>query len=126
MAFWIFMLIMDMLIPAVMAGFGYLFLKRPPKEINSIYGYRTAMSMKNKDAWQFAHKYIGKLWYIGGLILVPITLIPMLFVIGKDIDLVGAVGGILCFVQMIPLIGCIVPTEKALKKNFDSEGRRKG
>ena len=23
-------------------------------------GYRTSMSMKNKDTWEFAHKYCGK------------------------------------------------------------------
>ena len=57
MKFWIFMLIMDLLLPFTMIGFGRYFMKKAPKEINSVFGYRTSMSMKNKDTWEFAHKY---------------------------------------------------------------------
>ena len=124
MGFWIFMVIMDLLIPLVMIGFGKLFLKSAPKEINFVFGYRTSRSMKNKETWEFAHKYIGKLWYVGGLILLPISIIPMLFVIGKSEDAVGFLGAAICFIQMIPLIGCIFPVESALKKNFDKDGNK--
>ena len=34
MGFWIFMLFCDLLIPAVMIGFGGVWKKKPPKEIN--------------------------------------------------------------------------------------------
>ena len=78
-----------------------------------------------KDTWQFAHKYIGRLWYLFGCAFVPISFFVMFTVIGKDNDTVGTVGAILCFVQMIPLLGWIIPTEKALKKNFDNNGKRK-
>ena len=66
MGFWIFMVIMDLLVPLTMIGFGRYFLKQAPGTINWVFGYRTEMSMKNKDTWEFAHKYIGKLWYIKG------------------------------------------------------------
>lgn len=125
MGFWVFMLISDLLIPAVMIGFGRVFLKHPPKEINGIYGYRTAMSMKNKETWEFAHKYCGKLWYVCGLALLPVTIAAMLLVLGKGEDTVGAVGAILCVIQMIPMIGSIFPTERALRKYFDKQGNPK-
>ena len=48
MAFWVFMLIMGLLIPLTMFGFGKLFLTRAPKNINMVFGYRTVMSMKNR------------------------------------------------------------------------------
>ena len=48
MAFWLFLTAMDLLIPAIMVGFGRRFLKHPPKTINALYGYRTARSMKNQ------------------------------------------------------------------------------
>ena len=51
MKFWIFMLIMDLLLPFTMIGFGRYFMKKAPKEINSVFGYRTSMSMKNKDTY---------------------------------------------------------------------------
>lgn len=125
MGFWIFMLIMDLLIPFTMIGFGYFFLKKAPKNINTLFGYRTTMSMKNKDTWEFAHKYCGKLWYVWGMILLFLTVIPMLWVLGKSEDMIGTIGGILCGIQMIPLIGCIFPTEHALKRHFDANGNRR-
>ena len=84
MGFWIFMLVMILLIPITMIGFGKLFLKQAPGEINAVFGYRTTMSMKNKDTWEFAHNYCGKLWYRCGLFLLPLSVIPLLFVIGKN------------------------------------------
>jgi hypothetical protein len=125
MGFWIFMLIMDLLLPFTMIGFGRYFMKKAPKEINSVFGYRTSMSMKNKDTWEFAHKYCGKVWYVCGMVMLPITVIFMLLVIGKNEDCVGSIGGIICGVQLIPLIGSILPTEIALKKNFAKNGTRR-
>ena len=79
----------------------------------------------NKDKWEFAHKYCGKVWYVCGMVMLPITVIFMLLVIGKNEDCVGSIGGIICGVQLIPLIGSILPTEIALKKNFDKNGTRR-
>ena len=125
MGFWIFMLIMDLLTPLLMLGFGSLLLKQPPKEINFIYGYRTTMSMKNKDTWQFAHAYFGRLWLRIGLILLPASIIPLLFVMGGDDNTVSIVGGVECAIQVVVLLGSIVPVEKALKRTFDRDGKRK-
>ena len=111
MGFWIFMLIMDLLIPFTMIGFGKMFLKKAPDQINYVFGYRTSMSMKNQD--------------ICGLILLVVSLIVLLLVIGKSNDAIGNVGGILCVFQMIPLVGSIIPTEIALRKNFDKYGNKR-
>ena len=125
MGFWIFMLIMDLLLPFTMIGFGRYFMKKAPKEINSLFGYRTSMSMKNKDTWEFAHKYSGKVWYVCGMFMLPVTVIFMLSVIGENKDCVGSIGVIINVVQLIPLIGAIIPTEIALRKNFDKNGTRR-
>ena len=123
--FWIFMLLMDLLIPATMISFGTLFVTKPPQKINHLFGYRTTMSTKNKDTWEFAHKHCGKLWKTIGLILIPVSIIPLLLVLGKGIDVIGTVGGIVCCVQIIPLSLSLIPTELALKKTFDKNGIRK-
>lgn len=125
MGFWIFMLIMNLLIPFTMIGYGKHFMRNAPKEINAVFGYRTSMSMKNRDTWTFAHHYCGKIWYFGGLILFPISVIVMISVIGKAKDVIGTAGGTLCGVQMIPLIGAILLTEIALKRTFDKRGNRR-
>ncbi|MCI5996073.1 MAG: SdpI family protein [Blautia sp.] len=125
MGFWIFMFVMDLMIPVSMIVFGRIFTKRAPGEINGVYGYRTSMSMKNKETWKFAHRYFGRLWYVWGWMLVPVSAIVMFFVIGKDQDAVGTVGGVLCFLQMIPMLGAIVLTERELRKKFDRNGNRR-
>ena len=92
---------------------------------NAVFGYRTTMSMKNRGTWEFAHKYCGKIWYVCGLIMLPITVLFLLLTIGKNEDYIGTVGEIIAMVQLIPLIGSIFPTEIALKKNFDENGKRR-
>lgn len=122
MGFWIFMLIMDLLIPLTMLGFGRWFLKQPPKEINGLFGYRSTRSMKNKATWAFAHKYCGRLWYFSGLLMLPITLGISFLTLGKGEDLTGIVGGLVCGLQLVCLMATILPTERALKKHFDEHG----
>lgn len=119
------MLVMTMLFPAIMLIFGKVFLKSAPKEINYAYGYRTSMSMKSKETWSFAHKFIGKLWLMIGIALLPINLIPLILCIGKGESVIGNIGMILCFIDLIALVVPIIPTEIALRKSFDKDGNKK-
>ena len=54
---------------------GYILYKAPPKEINSMYGYRTKRSMNSQQLWDFAQIYSGiklmkiGLWYLLSIIL---------------------------------------------------------
>ena len=120
--FWIFMLLADSLIPLAMIWLGWLFMTKAPKNINAMFGYRTTMSMKNKDTWEFAHKFCGRLWFWCGLALLPVAVIPLVFVLGRSIAEIGTVGGIVCAIEFVSLIGSIFPTEAALKKTFDRNG----
>ena len=122
---WFMMLGFNLLIPAIMLGAGKLFLKKAPKDINWIFGYRTTMSMKNQDTWDFANRYMGKLWFRWGLILSPISAVPMLLVLGSGEDTVGGVCGAVTFLQIIPLLISIAVTERALRRHFDKDGNRK-
>ncbi|HHT66365.1 MAG TPA: SdpI family protein [Clostridiales bacterium] len=125
MGFWIFMTIMNLLIPSTMIGFGSYFMKKPPKRINDLFGYRTTMSMKNRDTWEFAHHYAGKIWLITGWAALLISIIAMLLLLGQNTETIGRLGGIICLLQCIPLVAVIPPTEIALKKKFDKHGNRK-
>ena len=49
----------------------------------------------------------------------------MLLLIGKDKDAVGIGGAIMMGIQLVPLIASIFPTEIALRKNFDKNGKRR-
>ena len=123
--FWIFVLAFDLLIPLLMLGFGRSFMKHPPTEINPGYGYRTTMSSKNQDTWDFAQRYMGKVWYQAGRWLLIPSAVPLLFVLGRDVGTIGKVGMIACGAQLVVMLGSILVTERALKKNFDKNGKRK-
>ena len=126
MIVWTLMLIMDLTMPLIMIGFGSRFIKKLPKSINMIYGYRTAMSTKNADTWSFAHRHIGKTWRLAGWITFAVTFAAFLAVLllGGDAEFVAVFGGWVCGVQLILLICSIIPTERALKKNFNRAGYR--
>ena len=125
MGFWFFMLIMNLLIPFTMIGFGKYFMNSAPGNINIVFGYRTSMSMKNQDTWKFAHEYCGKLWYKWGKITLILSIIAMLLLLEKPVDTIGNCGAAICMIQLFFLIGAIGPTESALRKRFDKNGNRK-
>ena len=125
MLFWIFMLLFVLMIPLTMIYFGRRFFKSPPKSINATFGYRSTMSMKNQETWKLAHRVCGRYWFICGLILLPLSVLPMLFVINRGTETIGMTGGIIVFVQIVPMLCVIIPTEHALRKNFDKNGNRK-
>lgn len=125
MGIWVLNIISDLLIPVIMIFLGRYFDKNPPKDINGMFGYRTSMSKKNKDTWEFANHYCGRLWTIIGWIMLIISIISILFLIGKSVGTVAIFGGIICMIQVVFLVGSIFPIEQALKRNFDKDGNRK-
>lgn len=125
MWFWVFMLVVNLLLPFSMLGFGGLFYKKPPDKINSAFGYRTKLSMKNQESWEFAHRTCGRLWRVLGLVLLIITVIAMLFLLGRNMESTAFFAtGILVF-QLLVMLGSILPVERALKKRFNKDGRRR-
>lgn len=123
LATWIILLVSGFLCPLLMLGFGLISLMHPPKNINSWYGYRTARSMKSQAAWDFAHRYCGRLWTRLGVVLLAVSVAVLVPVglLGEDtVRCVAAV--ILLGIQVVVLLGSIVPVEQALKKNFDEDG----
>lgn len=127
MNFWIFMLVMNLLTPLVMIIYGRVFEKKPPKIARSkfAFGYRTVMSMRNEETWEYAHRFFGKLWFRFGIAVGLISIIVLFFFIGKDKDTVGFAGMIICYVQLVAILLPVIPTELALRRRFDKYGNRK-
>ena len=126
LAMWVFMLAMNLLIPATMIGYGRRFTKNPPKAINMGYGYRTNRSMKNQATWDFAHEYCGRLWTKVGWALVPLA------VVGQALTLLCPDVQSMCRWSLVPTVAEVVvmaatyfPVERALKRNFDQDGNRR-
>lgn len=124
MAEWVSMVVIVTIFPCIMIVCGRHYKVNAPKTISHFVGYRTERSMKNKDTWDFAHNYIGELMFKIGLVLLPVSVLPVIFAKGR-IGEIGTLSAIISMVQIIPLLISIALTEKALKDNFDEEGNRK-
>lgn len=92
---------------------GWILMKYPPKEINSLYGYRTKSSMKNQERWNFAQQYSGKEMMRCGGILSLFGGIGFFYDPGEYISMAIGLGAmILSFVILIFRV------ENALKRRF--------
>lgn len=138
MFFWFLMLFFTLLMPGVMVLFGFLWKNHPPKDINGLYGYRTAMSCKNQETWELAHQTAGKLWRGWGLATLAVSAVgfplgslalagwePAALGRAEYADPVGYLSLVFVAVQMAVLVGSIFPVERALKRAFDQEGNRR-
>jgi len=122
--FWIFMIVVNMMIPSSMLIFGLVFSKKAPQRINAFYGYRTEASMKNSDTWKFSHQYFGNIWTKLSILMFIITFIWMMFLFNETNTNISLYGFLLTFIQLVLMITPIFMTEKALRNNFDADGHR--
>ena len=122
---WVWMLAMNLLIPAAMTGLGRMFMKKPPKKINGFYGYRTSRSMKNQETWDFAQRYMGKVWWKWGWAMIPPAVLGQtLTLLCPDAESIYYWGLALTIAETVVLMVSIIPVERALKQNFDKDGNR--
>jgi uncharacterized membrane protein len=115
---WILFFITNLIIPLVMIAIGKLFELKPPKKINHFYGYKTKRSMKNMETWNFAHKYIGKLMFKLGIVLIIFSTIVMFLVFNLSDKEIIYYGILINLLQVLMLIFPIFMTEKALIEKF--------
>ena len=81
--------------------------------------------MKSQEAWNFAHRTCGRLWFKLGLVLLPVSVAAMVPSLGRGTDAVGIWCCVVEAVLLVVLMGSIVPVERALKQNFDDFGRKR-
>lgn len=108
------------IVPAIMLIFGWTFMKKPPKDINGFYGYRTTMSMKNQDTWAFAHQACGRVWWRVGWALLALSAVLLCAV-----QLDWLLGILVLAAEGTALLLTIIPVERALKREFDKDGNRR-
>lgn len=118
---WITYFIFDIIIPLVMLTAGVLMVKKPPRSINALVGYRTERSRKSKQAWDFAQKYFGTLFLKTGVAVFALTLVASLAVLKSSEKVWSIECIILIALQTISVFVPIVMTEKKLKNKFDGE-----
>lgn len=111
--------LINSLIPLIFILGGFITLKFPPKEINSLYGYRTARSMRSKEAWSAANRFASILMIAGGADLFFINLI--LYWMGIKNEIIWAAVMLIGVIAISVIVYFL--TEKFLKENFDEDGK---
>ena len=113
------------LLPLVMVICGMSYTKRGPKKITRLQGYRSKMSMKNRDTWDFAHKNLGDLWFKLGAPLLAVTSVVSLLVFRESTKQITTWCCVIFVIQLAIRVLPVFYTEKALKENFDENGKWK-
>ena len=116
MRIWLISIAVNMIIPIAIFTTGVLYLKRPAKEINWMYGYRTQNAMKSQKNWDFAQKYFGKMCFRLGIGLMVFVLLFFLSPYGMKAENLKTVETVLGTVEVIALVSALFPTEFALKQ----------
>ena len=94
---------------------GMLMYFHPPKEINGIYGYRTASSMQSKDRWTFAQNYSARKMMRYGTTLI------ILGILGSFVENTPENGTIIGLALLIACpIALIIRVENALAERFQT------
>ena len=101
------------LLPLVMVICGMSYTKRGPKKITRLQGYRSKMSMKNRETWDFAHKNLA------------VTSVVSLLVFRESTKQITTWCCVIFVIQLVIMVLPVVYTEKALKENFDENGKWK-
>ncbi|WP_294795191.1 SdpI family protein [uncultured Fenollaria sp.] len=123
--FKIIMLISVAYIPLFLIVIGKIFEKYPSKEPNIAIGFRTKLSMMNKETWDYAQRLFPKAWISLGRIMLPISLIILFLLYSEDKDYTGNLALILMMVQVVLMLGSILYVNLKLKAAFNSDGSRK-
>jgi len=124
---WIARLLCLLAMPDFMIRYGRRFQRGDAKTIGPMYGYRTVMSMKNQDTWDFAHQVCGRLWWKAGWVMLVLA-VPAWAV---SLWHCPYTQGMLCVWFVVPAaleIAAYAVTygvvEWTLRKNFDKDGYR--
>lgn len=125
MGYWLCMLVIVLIIPVLIMVFGQHFCKEgAPKNINTVFGYRTQRSIKTWESWSYAHNQLGKIWKLTGLILIPVSAGIFALTFKMNVDEISIFTILVQALQIIAIIITIVIVESKLKKNFDERGAR--
>jgi len=81
------------------------------------------LSMKNRETWDFAHKHLGDLWFKLGAPLLAVTSVVSLLVFRESTENITLWCCVILVIQMVIMVTPVYFTEKALKKNFDENGK---
>lgn len=125
MFFWFLITSLALLCPTFMIIFGVIFIIIAPNGINYVLGYRSRRSIKTKETWKFANRFLGIFWVILGTLSFASILVPMILLYYSQDSIIGTVGALLTLASIVILAIPILPLEMLIQKKFDVFGNKK-
>lgn len=112
--------VLAMVMPVSMFLVGLVWRVHPPKQDGGGLAYRTALSTRSQETWDFAHRHCARLWLRMGLILAVVTGVLMVVLKKHYMSLVlWVIGG-----QMVFFCISAFLVDMLLKSLFDEKGNR--
>lgn len=115
--------LISVLIPVFMISFGFKWQNNAPHKPNTLHefgiGYKSILSIKSQETWNYSHKYIGKIYLAIGIVLLITSSILWCYY-----DYYRFPAKIILLIQLSGLWLPVIPTEAALKRNFDENGNK--
>ena len=114
------------MLPLIILVFGLFTRIGLPRKVNWLIGYRTSLACKNQDTWAFAHRYWGKLMIVFGFVLTVLSVVGIILVARGVFTLEPALLlAVSAIATVLAVVVSIIPTEIALRKEFDKSGQRR-
>lgn len=113
-------LLISLILPALMLALSFLLMRFPPKQINSLLGYRTERAMRSQQAWEEANRYSTKLFFQWSCIAIVASAVCAALLgiaLQGEALLVSSIFLSIGFV-LVEMVIVLVCTEKHLKKQF--------
>ena len=113
-------LVIGLLPPLVMLVIGIIWRRKPPARQSSGLAYRTALSERTQETWDFAHTHISRLWVRLGVVLSICTAILVYVWVKENFTLLlwvmaGQMAFLCCSAFFVDML---------LKAAFDENGHR--
>jgi uncharacterized membrane protein len=105
-------------LPSLLCGLAFIIMGMsmyyyPPKEINSLYGYRTGSSIESQERWDFAQRFCAILAMKVSIIMIIVSLLAYLVPVDTAIKQLSGV-----FLVIISTAYLFYSTETAINKRF--------
>lgn len=108
------------IIPVLITVMGGIIMNNPPKNRLGSFGYRTERSRRSGEAWRFANKMAGRIWFYEGFALIALSIAGVYLMRNSD-EMGFTITIIVTLVIQAVLISVpVIFVEKALKDKFGS------
>ena len=113
-------LVAGLLTPLSLLAVGIFWKVKPPAREGSGLAYRTTLSERSQETWDFAHTHISKLWIRLGILLSLITVLLVHFWVKENFTLLlWVLAGQMAFLCLSAFF-----VDTLLRTVFDGDGRR--